>query len=142
MVSGGMAMSDKGVGRGDETGRMFDIGQIAARTNTSLYALHMDTRFLDAYSERRVSHTIFRDETIFNNGLERVAAAAGGTVFRVRTGTGDPAFSRILLETSAQYLLGVDVAQEDRGEKAQIIKVKVKPKGATVRHRMSVVIPK
>jgi VWFA-related protein len=142
MVSGGMAMSDKGVGRGDETGRMFDIGQIAARTNTSLYALHMDTRFLDAYSERRVSHTIFRDETIFNNGLERVAAAAGGTVFRVRTGTGDPAFSRILLETSAQYLLGVDVAQEDRGEKLQIIQVKVKPKGATVRHRMSVVIPK
>ena len=50
---------------------------------------------------------------------------------------------RVLLETSAQYLLGVDVAPEDRGSKtAQIIKVKVKPKGATVRHRMSVVIPK
>jgi hypothetical protein len=138
-----MVMSDKGVGRGDETGRMFDIGQIAARTNTSMYALHMDTRFLDAYAERKVSHTIFRDETIFNAGLERVAAAAGGTVFRVRTGSGDPAFSRILLETSAQYLVGVDVPTEDRGSKtAQIIKVKVKPKGATVRHRMSVVIPK
>jgi VWFA-related protein len=143
MISGGLAMSDRGVGRGDEGGRMVDIGQIAARTNTSLYALHMDTKFLDAFAERRVSHTIFRDETIFNAGLERVAAAAGGTVFRVRTGSGDPAFSRVLLETSAQYLLGVDVAPEDRGSKtAQIIKVKVKPKGATVRHRMSVVIPK
>ena len=143
MISGGMAMSDKGVGRGDETGRMFDIGRIAAQTNTSLYALHMDTRFLDAYAERKVSHTIFRDETIFNAGLEKLAAAAGGTVFRVRTGSGDPAFSRVLLETSAQYLLGVDVPTEDRGSKtAQIIKVKVKPKGATVRHRMSVVIPK
>ncbi len=143
MISGGMAMSDKGVGRGDETGRMFDIGRIAAQTNTSLYALHMDTRFLDAYAERKVSHTIFRDETIFAAGLEKVAAAAGGTVFRVRTGSGDPAFSRVLLETSAQYLLGVDVAAEDRGSKtAQIIKVKVKTKGATVRHRMSVVIPK
>src|SRR5687767_14855137 len=94
MISGGMAMSDKGVGRGDETGRMFDIGRIAAQTNTSLYALHMDTRFLDAYAERKVSHTIFRDETIFNAGLEKLAAAAGGTVFRVRTGSGDPAFSR------------------------------------------------
>ena len=143
MVSGGMAMSDKGVGRGDETGRMFDIGRIAAQTNTSLYALHMDTRFLDAYAERKVSHTIFRDETIFAAGLEKLAAAAGGTVFRVRTGSGDPAFSRVLLETSAQYLLGVDVPTEDRGSKtAQIIKVKVKPKNATVRHRMSVVIPK
>ena len=143
MISGGLAMSDKGVGRGDEGGRMVDIGQIAARTNTSLYALHMDTKFLDAFAERRVSHTIFRDETIFNAGLERVAAAAGGTVFRVRTGSGDPAFTRVLLETSAQYLLGVDVAPEDRGSKtAQIIKVKVKSKGATVRHRMSVVIPK
>ncbi len=143
MISGGMAMSDKGVGRGDETGRMFDIGRIAAQTNTSLYALHMDTRFLDAYAERKVSHTIFRDETIFTAGLEKLAAAAGGTVFRVRTGSGDPAFSRVLLETSAQYLLGVDVPTEDRGSKtAQIIKVKVKPKNATVRHRMSVVIPK
>ena len=76
-------------------------------------------------------------------GLERVAYAAGGTVFRIRTGSGDPAFNRVLLETSSQYLLGVDVAPEDRGDKtAQIIKVKVKPKGATVRHRMSVMIPK
>ncbi|MBA3639694.1 MAG: hypothetical protein M3541_05045 [Acidobacteriota bacterium] len=33
------------------------------------------------------------------------------------------------------------IAAEDRGKDAQIIKVKVKPKGATVRHRMSVVIP-
>ena len=143
LVSGGLVMSDKGVGRGDETGRMFDIGRIAALTNTSLYALHMDTRFLDAYAERKVSHTIFRDEQIFSAGLDKVAAAAGGTVFRVRTGSGDPAFSRVLLETSAQYLLGVDVAAEDRGKKAaQIIQVKVKTKGATVRHRMSVVIPK
>ena len=122
---------------------MFDIGLIAARTNTTLYAIHMDSRFLDAFAERRMSHTIFRDEAIFNAGLERVASAAGGTVFRIRTGSGDPAFSRVLLETSAEYLLGVDVAAEDRGSKtAQIIKVKVKPKGATVRHRMSVVIPK
>ena len=135
-------MSDRGVGRGDETGRMFEIGQIAARTNTTMYALHMDTRFLDAYAERKVSHTIFRDETMFSAGLERVAAAAGGTVFRIRTGSGDPAFNRVLQETSAQYLLGVDVAAEDRGKDAQIIRVKVKPKGATVRHRMSVVIPK
>lgn len=102
----------------------------------------MDTRFLDAFSERRVSHTIFRDENVFAAGLERVAAAAGGTVFRIRTGSGDPAFNRVLLETSAQYLLGLNVAPEDRSDRAQIIKVKVKTKGATVRHRMSVVIPR
>jgi VWFA-related protein len=141
LVSGGLLMSDRGVGRGDETGRMFEIGQIAARTNTTLYALHMDTRFLDAFAERRISHTVFRDESMFSAGLERVASAAGGTVFRIRTGSGDPAFSRVLLETSAQYLLGLDVAPEDRSDRAQVIKVKVKAKGATVRHRMSVVIP-
>jgi VWFA-related protein len=141
LVSGGLLMSDRGVGRGDETGRMFEIGQIAARTNTTLYALHMDTRFLDAYAERRVSHTVFRDENMFSAGLERVAAAAGGTVFRIRTGSGDPAFNRVLLETSAQYLLGLDVAPEDRSDRAQVIQVKVKARGATVRHRMSVVIP-
>jgi VWFA-related protein len=142
LLSGGLLMSDRGVGRGDETGRMFEIGKIAAKTNTTLYALHMDTRFLDAFSERRVSHTIFRDENVFAAGLERVAAAAGGTVFRIRTGSGDPAFNRVLLETSAQYLLGLNVAPEDRSDRAQIIKVKVKTKGATVRHRMSVVIPR
>jgi hypothetical protein len=55
--------------------------------------------------------------------------------------SGNPAFDRVLVETSAQYLVGVDVATEDRSDRAQVIQVKVKPREATVRHRMSVVIP-
>jgi hypothetical protein len=135
-----MMMTDRGTGRANESARMKEIGALAARTNTTLYALHMDTRFLDAFAEKP-SRTMFRDEGMFATGLEIVAGAAGGTVFRLQTGSGDRAFERVLLETSAHYVLGVEVADEDRDGEARNIRVRVNRRGATVRARSSVVIP-
>jgi hypothetical protein len=45
-------------------------------------------------------------------------------------------------ETSAYYLLGVEVAEADHDGKPHFISVKVKQPGATVRNRPMVVIPR
>jgi VWFA-related protein len=141
LVSGGLMMTDRGMGRVDESGRIGEIGALAARTNTTLYALHMDTKFQDAFLDQHRSHTFFRDEGMFMRGLDILAGSAGGTVFRLQTGSGDPAFDRVLLETSAHYLLGVEAADEDRDGRPRNIRVTVPRRGTTVRSRSSVVIP-
>jgi VWFA-related protein len=141
LVSGGLMMTDAGGGRVDETGRIGEIGALAARTNTTLYALHMDTKFQDAFLDQHRSLTIFRDEGMFMRGLDLLAGSAGGTVFRLQTGSGDPAFDRVLLETSAHYLLGVEAADEDRDGRPRNIRVTVPRRGTTVRSRSSVIIP-
>ena len=41
-------------------------------------------------------------------GLEMIAGKAGGVLLRVEAGTGESAFGRVLRETSAYYLLGVE----------------------------------
>ena len=79
---------------------------------------------------------------MFATGLEMVAGAAGGDVMRIEGGTPDRGFDRVLRETSAHYLLGVEVNAVDRDGRAHNIRVRVKRRGATVRSRTMVVIPK
>jgi hypothetical protein len=116
-----------------------------AAANANLYVLHMDTSFIDAFSaEGRGPNmtTLFRDMKALGEGLDLLAGSAGGTIFRVEAGTPEYAFDRVLRETSAYYLLGVEVADADRDGKPHFIHVKVSQHGATVRNRPLVVIPK
>jgi len=84
----------------------------------------------------------FRDSNMAASGLESIAGTAGGTVFRVHGTSPDVAFDRVLRETSAHYLLGIDAASEDRDGQPRAIRVKVKRGGTQVRSRTSVVIPR
>lgn len=143
LVSGGLFASDRSGGRVNVSGQITDLGRRAAAANITLYALHMDASFLDAFSaDGVVTPTLFRDMNMMQIGLELVAGAAGGEVFRVQTGSGDTVFERVLRETSAHYLLGIEVAEADRDGRTHTIRVRVKRRGATVRHRTMVVIPK
>ena len=119
------------------------MGREAARANTTLYALHMDTNFIDSFTQRGgPPSTLFRDTAALAAGLEQVAGAAGGAVIRIQGGTGDYAFDRVLRENSAYYLLGVELAPADRDGEPHGIKVRVRPRGATVRSRTTVIVPK
>ena len=89
-----------------------------------------------------ITPTLFRDGNALAAGLENIAGAAGGGVFRVQAGNGDFAFDRVLRENSAYYLLSVEVEPGDRDGRAHAIKVQVSQRGATVRSRAVVVIPK
>ena len=82
------------------------------------------------------------DSSMSARGLEMIAGAAGGTVVRVEAGTADAALERLARETSVYYLLGVEVTDRERDGKVHGIRVRVKPRGAVVRSRESVLIPK
>lgn len=143
IVSGGLFTSDRGGGRVDMGAEIQNVGREAAAANTNLYVLHLDSSFIDAFSERRgPSPTLFRDSNALAAGLERIAGAAGGALIRVQAGTGDSAFARVLLENSAYYLLGVEPEPADRDGSSHMIRVRVRARGATVRSRTSVTVPR
>jgi VWFA-related protein len=145
LVSGGLLAADRTGGRPDLKAETLALGHEAAAANTSLYVLHMDSSFLDAFSaanKRGATPSLLRDSAVLGSGLDLFSGAAGGTLVRIEAGTGDRAFEQVLRETSAYYLLGVEPAANDRDGKVHNIRVKVRQRGATVRSRTSVVIPK
>ena len=145
MVSGGLLASDRPGGRPDINDVIDQLSREAALSNASLFALHMDTSFLDAFSPREgmpISRSFLRESGVVAGGLERLAGGVGGTLLAVRAGNGDYAFDRVLRETSAYYLLGVGVEDAERDGQPHYISVDVKARGAEVRSRSTVVIPK
>ena len=156
VVSGGLASSDRAGGRPDVSGLVLNIGEEASLSNTNVYMLHIDSSFLEAFSANgqrptgmatygdglSTAPTFLRDGQLMSAGLERVAAASGGKFLRVQAGTSDSAFDRVLRETSAYYLLGVEPVDIDRNDRLHVIRVKVNAKGAAVQNRTSVFIPK
>jgi VWFA-related protein len=143
IVSGGLLASDRVGGRPDVSGLISEVGERAARSNTNLYVLHLDTSFIDAFSATggRVSTSLMRESSALASGLDRFAGIAGGALIRVEAGTGDYAFERVLRETSAYYLLSVEVEPADRDGRPHYISVSVNVRGADVRSRAMVVIP-
>jgi VWFA-related protein len=150
MVSGGMMSSTRTGGRPDVTGIMGRIGEAAAAADANFYVIHWDTSFFEAYSAntRRPVHapqhafqSLFDDRLAMSQGLEWFAGKSGGALLRVEGGTGDHAFSRVLRETSAYYLLGVEPEAADRDGKTHFLRVGINQRGSTVRHRTQVLIP-
>ena len=112
LISGGLLASDRGNGRPDMRARTQSLGREAAAANTNLYVVHLDNSFTEAYApdrEKTDPTTQFRDSSVLRQGLENLADAAGGAVFKVEAGTPDIAFDRVMRETSAYYLLGLEV---------------------------------
>lgn len=143
IVSGGLFTSDRATGRVNMASEIRQAGREAAASNTNIYVLHMDSSFIDAFSERRgPSPTLLRDSGGLAAGLEHIADTAGGALIRVQAGTGDTAFQRVLRENSAYYLLGVAPEPEDRDGEAHEIRVRVRLRGATVRSRAQVIVPR
>ena len=143
LVSGGLISTDRGTGRANSSGEITDLGREAARANLSVFALHLDWSFLQSVSSRGGPQlSYFRDSNMAATGLELIAGTAGGTVVRVQGTSPDVAFDRVLRETSAHYLLGIEMETADRDGNPHAIRVKVKRRGASVRSRSEVVIPR
>ena len=139
-----------GIPSGDRSGaRMYmrsdavQAGQEAAAAGILLYTLHLNTRFLDQFSPDAPSaqETAMREAGVYARALEVFNGTAGGTFMEVSTGA-DFAIDRMMRETSAYYLLGVEVQDSDRDGESHRIQVKVDARGASVRSRASFVIPK
>jgi hypothetical protein len=111
----------------------------------AIYTLFVDNSVLELFSaERRQAVksqvNLARDADVMSGWLGQFAGASGGAFMKVLTGNGEYAFGRIVRETSAYYLLGVDATDADRTGHARRIKVRVNQKGATLRSREFVVV--
>ena len=145
LLSGGLVATDRPSGHPNMRVQTQALGREAAAANTNLYVLHLDSSFLESYSadSNKINiATAYRDNTVMREGLEALAGAAGGALFRIEAGTPEHAFDRVMRETAAYYLLGLEVADADRDGRPHYINVKVRERGATVRNRPLVVVPK
>jgi VWFA-related protein len=143
LISGGLISTDRSSGRANSMAEISQLGREAAAANLDVFALHLDWSFQEALASRGGLRTsYFRDSNLAATGLEIVAGTSGGTVIRVRGTSPDVAFDRIMRETSSYYILGVESADEDRDGRPHPIRVRVKRRGAEVRSRSEVIIPR
>jgi VWFA-related protein len=143
-VSAGVVVSDRPDGRPDAGALAKTMGQSAARANASVYTVHIDTTTSGtgpAAQKGMASSNAARDRALASNWLNDFSNAAGGRLIYVPTGSSDFAFDRVLRETSAYYLLGVEPAAADRDGQPRQLRVKVHRRGVSVRSRQWVVIP-
>ena len=121
----------------DNTGRIVELGAMAASARTSLYALKLDTQLFDTASARAPINP-FADRQAQSEGLEILAGASRGALFTV-TGSGEALFDRISSELSGYYLLGVESDGRDKDGKPHPIRIDVPRRGAVVRSRRQLV---
>jgi VWFA-related protein len=147
LVSGGLVTADQPGARPDGMGLGLEVGKTAAEANVSVYTLFIDhsARQANAAESRRPRNSqinVSRDRDIYGRWLDQFSGAAGGVMIPVAFGDGTPAFDRILSETSAYYLLGVEPEPQDRDGRARELNVKVSGGRVSVRGRSWVVVPK
>jgi VWFA-related protein len=145
LVTGGLLVSDLPTGRPDVGNVARAMGQAVAQVNATLYTVHVDqtSHNLGSAVKKRVdSIDLARDRAMNSNWLEDFSRSAGGMRINVAPGgAADFAFDRVLRETSAYYLLGVEPADADRDGRPHELKVKVDRRGVTVRNRQWVHVP-
>ena len=158
LLSGGLVSSTRIGGKPDVRSMLAAVGDDIANAQASLYVIHLDSSMLDAYSAAtrgsRVNafggairavdryQTLTQDRATMVTGLELLAGRAGGALFSTDAGTPQFVFDRVLRETTSYYVLGVEPADEDRDGKSHFIRVQTTAKGATIRSRVQVAIPK
>ena len=118
------------------------MGQTAAMANTTVYTVQVETAGSAALASSRLpGYSSNRDRLLLGNWLDDFSATAGGKRIYAPQGSGDFAFSRVLRETSAHYLLGVEPAETDRDGRPRQLHVKVARPGVAVQSRQWVVVP-
>ncbi len=142
-ISAGLLVSDQPSGRPDVGDVARVMGQTAARSNATVYTVHIDTTQGVGPASQKApgSSELARDRALYGNWLSDFSESAGGRLIYVPAGSTNFAFDRILRETSAYYLLGVEPAPNDRDGRPRKLDVKVKRRGVSVRSRQWVVIP-
>ena len=121
-------------GLGSETD---ELASIAADSRASLDVLLLDVPQFDASQSRRPT-TPREDRNLQVTGLEQLAGAARGSLYRINV-TADFAFDRISRSLDGYYLLGVESRPDDRNGRRHRIGVKTTRRGVTIRSRRTFV---
>src|SRR5262249_22799135 len=104
LISEGFALTDSPA--------VFDLGNLAAASRTSVYALRLQTSWFDV-TLAQPSRDPFNDRRTQNEGLEQLVGVARGALFEV-IGKPEGLFDRLGSELSGYYLLGVESDPKDR----------------------------
>lgn len=146
LVSGGVLSSDTPRARPDNRDLAYRVGRAAAAADVSVYTLFLQQLTTDPNTaQTRGAPSVpapARDRTLLTQFLSDFSGSAGGTLFTAITDNGEHAFTRILTESAAYYLLGVEPTPQDRDGRHHELRVKVRGRPATIRSRSWVVIPK
>jgi VWFA-related protein len=109
------------------------IAEAAARAQVSVYVLQLHSLLFDV-ATRAHPATASADAYDRSSGLETVTTLTGGRRMML-SGRAEPAFARILRETSGYYVIGFEAEAADRDGKRHTVSVKVTRKGVDVRAR-------
>ena len=104
--------------------RRVDLSKLAAAAQAArvtIYSLLLEIALFDATQER-VSPVADRDRQVREDGVDRVAGAARGAVFR-QNGSDAAPLARIARELSGHYLLAFEASEGDRDARAHRIRV-------------------
>lgn len=74
-------------------------------------------------------------------GIEHLAGVTGGKMLHL-TGSAETAFGRVLRESAAHYVIGVDADRNDRSGRSQQLEVRVKRQDVEVRARPLITFPR
>jgi VWFA-related protein len=144
LMSAGMPVSDRAGGWHSDGGEAITLGHEAARSNATIYAVHIDQGLRSIYSAEirsaRSPLSRSREREVEQRLLNEFAVASGGAMFSVATGDGELALDRLLRETSTVYLLGVAPDTLDMDGRPHELRVRVDQRGTTIRSRKFVVL--
>ncbi len=128
-----MVLISEGLVVDREVGQLNWLDARAAASHVTIYSLHLDPSTTDA-SHARPQARPSADRVVKEEGLQRLAQASRGDVFRIMSNS-DFAFERLALELSGYYLLGFEPDPADRNGRSHDISVGVRRRGVTVRSR-------
>ena len=114
-----------------------DLASVAADARATLDVLMLDVPQFDASQSRRPT-TPREDRSLQVTGLEQIAGAARGELYRVNV-TADFAFDRISRSLDGYYLIGVESRPEDRTGRRHRVGVRTTRRGVTIRSRRTFV---
>ncbi len=115
------------------TGDVDDLASVAADARASVDVLLLDVPRYDVAQSTRPT-TPKEDRDLQVNGLESLAGATRGNLYRINT-SAEYAFDRISRALDGYYLLGVEARPEDRNGKRHRLTVKSSRRGVTIQSR-------
>ena len=123
-------------------GDMRIVGRVAAASRAMVFALYVESGFLDRDSmdKKRLAGFSTEDGDLGLDGLRDLAGMSGGSVTRM-SNTSDEAFRRVSLELSAYYLLGIEGVPGDRDGRRHRLRVTVARPDVSVRSREELFLP-
>jgi VWFA-related protein len=133
LMSGGMPVNERAGGWHGDGSEARALGRATATANATVYALHVDVGFRAGQNaETRIMRpavSIARDRELQQRLLSDFAASSGGALIEAPTDAGEGGLSRVLLESSAFYALGVTPEARDLDGRPHELRVSLTDKG-------------